>query len=209
MSDNSRNDELNILDAEDEYRSVPYEQYFSEMSLSNNEKEKRIELAKQLEDVILLVFMLIVNMKYTEDQAVHFLRGKYEDVLSNFSNVDMYLKGYIRDISHDIIHTTVKNIDDEYYTSYDRAVYIAENEANADMNYLQFVNAVKSGKSQKKWIDLRDGRERKTHKIVGGSVKPIDEPFEVGNSLMMYPKDRSLGAEAGEIVNCRCFVEYF
>lgn len=208
MSDISRSDELNILDAEDEYRSVPYEQYFGKMSLSDNEKEKRIELAKQLEDVLLLVFTLIVNMKYTEDQAVFFLREKYEDVLSNFYNVDRYLKGYIRGISHDIIHTTVKNIDDEYYTSYDRAVYIAENEANTNMNYLQFAEAVKSGKTQKEWVDIQDYKERETHRKVGRTIKPINEPFKVGNSLMMYPKDSSFGAEAGEIINCRCSIIY-
>ena len=208
MSNISRSDKLNILDSEDGYRSIPYGQYFGEMLLSDNEKEKRIELAEQLETVFLLVFTLIANEKYTEEKAIKFLQQKYTDTLSNFSKVDRYLKAYIHDISQDIIDATINNLDDKYYTSYDRAAFIAENEANSDMNYLQYVDAVEKGKSQKKWIDIRDGRERKTHRNVGGSVKPINEPFEVGNSLMMYPKDSSFGAEAGEIINCRCSIIY-
>lgn len=201
-------DELNILESEENRRSLPYEIYFGEMSLGNNEKEKRIELAKQLETVFLLVFALIDNMKYTEELAASFLQQKYEDTLSNFAEVDKSLKRYIHDISQDIVSTTIKNIDDEYYTSYDRAMFIAENETNTDANYLQYLEAVESGKTHKKWIDIRDKRERKTHLSVGGSIKTIDEPFLVGNSLMMYPKDSSLGAETKEIVNCRCSVIY-
>lgn len=208
MADDRELDELNNLEAAGNRRSLPYDIYFGEMSLNDESKEKRIELSRQLEAVFLLTFALIANMKYTEEQAVSYLQQRYEDTLANFSQVDRRLRNYVHRISQDIVNTTVKNIDNEYYTSYDRAVFIAENEANSDINYLEYIEAVKSGKTKKKWLDIRDKRERKTHIVVGGKIKPIDEPFEVGNSLMMYPKDSSLGADAGEIVNCRCSIEY-
>lgn len=208
MSGSREIDELNILSPKDSYRSTPYEQYFWEMSLSKEEKERRIELAKQLEAVFLATFILIYKKNYTKDQVLDYLQRKYEDTMSNFSGVNKKLKSYIRSISQDIIDTTVKNIDSDYYTSCDRAMFIAENEANSTMNYLQFEEAVKSGRKNKKWVDIRDNRERKSHLEIGGTVIPIMEPFRVGNSLMMYPKDSSLGADAGEIVNCRCSVMY-
>lgn len=207
MAESREIDELNILSS-GKNRSIPYEQYFGEMSLGKEEKEKRIELARQLEAVFLATFMLIYKKNYTKDQTLDYLQRKYEDTMSNFSGIDKKLKSYIRDISQDIIDTTVENIDSDYYTSCDRAMLIAENETNSTMNYLQFEEAVKSGRKNKKWVDIRDDRERKSHLEIGGTVIPIKEPFRVGNSLMMYPKDSSLGADVGEIVNCRCSVMY-
>jgi hypothetical protein len=88
-------------------------------------------------------------------------------------------------------------------------MYNAENEANSVKNYTDYRKAIEKGKTKKKWIDMRDKRERKTHLEVGGTVIPINEPFVVGNSLMMFPKDDSLGAADKEIINCRCSVKYF
>lgn len=58
-------------------------------------------------------------------------------------------------------------------------------------------------------MDIRDKKERETHLRVGRTIKPIEEPFVVGESLMQYPKDTSLGADSSEIVNCRCTIRYF
>lgn len=201
-------DELNILSPQNSYRSTPYEQYFGEMSLGKEEKERRVELARQLEAVFLATFMLIYKKNYTRDQVLDYLQRKYEDTMANFTEIDKKLKSYIRNISQDIIDTTMKNIDSDYYTSCDRAMLIAENEANSAMNYLQFEEAIRSGRTNKKWVDIRDNKERKSHLDIGGMVIPIKESFRVGNSLMLYPKDSSLGADAGEIVNCRCSVMY-
>ena len=58
-------------------------------------------------------------------------------------------------------------------------------------------------------MDIRDRKERKTHLKIGGEVIAIDKAFVVGKSLMMFPKDESLGADPEEIVNCRCTIKYF
>lgn len=58
------------------------------------------------------------------------------------------------------------------------------------------------------WVSAGDNLVRDTHAEADGQVKPINEPFEVGDSLMMYPCDNSLGAGAEEIVNCRCMEEF-
>ncbi|NEZ45338.1 phage minor head protein [Paenibacillus alvei] len=57
----------------------------------------------------------------------------------------------------------------------------------------------------KKWRSAGGSRTRKTHRKANGQVKPLDEPFEVGKSKLMYPGDPS--GEAKEIVNCRCTMQ--
>jgi len=60
----------------------------------------------------------------------------------------------------------------------------------------------------KTWVAIRDARTRPTHAAVGGTTVPFDQPFTVGGAQMMRPGDASLGAGAGEIVNCRCSILY-
>lgn len=58
------------------------------------------------------------------------------------------------------------------------------------------------------WLAASDERTRPTHAAASGQVKPFNQPFEVGDSLLIKPGDGSLGAPASELINCRC-VELF
>ena len=58
---------------------------------------------------------------------------------------------------------------------------------------------------KKEWI-AAGGRTRETHLIASGQTVNIDQPFSVGNSLLMQPGDPSGDAE--EVINCRCAVGY-
>lgn len=58
---------------------------------------------------------------------------------------------------------------------------------------------------RKGWLAVIDGRERETHAEASDTeVVSLDEPFKVGDSLLMFPGDTSLGAEPKETINCRC-----
>ena len=61
----------------------------------------------------------------------------------------------------------------------------------------------------KEWETVGDDNVRDTHRETerGGAI-PVNQPFVVGNSLMMYPSDDSLGADFKEIVGCRCSAVY-
>lgn len=61
---------------------------------------------------------------------------------------------------------------------------------------------------KKQWVTMGDAKVRASHRAVNGQVQNIDQPFQVGTSLLMYPGDSSLGASLGEIINCRCWVRY-
>jgi hypothetical protein len=56
----------------------------------------------------------------------------------------------------------------------------------------------------KTWVTVGDKRVRATHNAANFQTVPEGEPFVVGNSLLMFPGDTSLGAEISEIANCRC-----
>ena len=205
-------EELNNIEVS-KHRSIPYEEYFGEMDLSDEQKEKRISFAEQMDDVMLFIFALFtVYRSYEMEPSYSFivneLVDEYKLVAGNYTEIDKHLNDYIEEFSNNIVETTIKNQSDPYYMSDDRASYVAENEANTTLNYVQFQEAIKSGKTQKEWVDMRDRRERKSHLKVGGTKIPIRDAFVVGNSLMMFPKDDSLGAEASEIINCRCSVKY-
>lgn len=206
-------DELNTLQTA-QTKSIPYETYFGEMLLSEEEKEKRIELAKKIEVVVLFYFLLLSESDVLENES-----GYYEDLIyqklvlivneyMGAKNTTSYIEEYARTLSKNIVEKTEENQDDAYYTSNDRAVFIAENEANSVGNYKQQSDAVKNGKKHKTWITQRDRKVRHTHKSVDGNTIGIFDEFIVGKSRMMFPKDSSLGASADEIVNCRCVVHY-
>lgn len=210
-------DELNIRP--NNHRSEPYKEYFSKMSISDKEKQERIAFSEQMEEVVLYILALIETTIESGETKREYIQtqfyDKYLDVIASYMLIDTYIKQYSTDITKQIIDITFerlssedKSITDDYYLSNDRAMFISECEANSILNYRQYSKAVKSGKTKKKWIDVGDKRERKTHLEVGGITLPIDEPFSVGDSLLQFPKDTSLGASADEIVNCRCSIQY-
>ena len=210
-------DELNIRP--DNRRSEPYKEYFSKMSISDKEKQERIAFSEQMEEVVLYILALIeITIENGESDQEYIqtqFYDKYLDVIASYMLIDTYIKQYALDVTKQIIDATFerfsaedKSITDDYYLSNDRAMFISECEANSILNYRQYSKAVKAGKTKKKWIDVGDKRERKTHLEVGETILPIDEPFSVGDSLLQFPKDTSLGASADEIVNCRCSIQY-
>lgn len=210
-------DELDIRPSN--RRSEPYKEYFSKMSISDKEKQERITFSEQMEEVVLYILALIETTIESGETGQEYIQtqfyDKYLDVIASYMLIDTYIKQYALDVTKQIIDATFerfsaedKSITDDYYMSNDRAMFISECEANSILNYRQYSKAVKAGKTKKKWIDVGDKRERKTHLEVGGTTLPIDEPFSVGDSLLQFPKDTSLGASADEIVNCRCSIQY-
>lgn len=213
-------DELNIRP--NNHRSEPYKEYFSKMSISDKEKQERIAFSEQMEEVVIYILALIETTIESGESDQEYIQtqfyDKYLDVVLGYMLIDSYIKEYVLETSKQIIGTTFSHIvekhpdseqaADDYYLSNDRAMFISECEANSILNYRQYSKALKSGKTKKTWIDVGDKRERKTHLEVGGTTILINEPFSVGDSLLMFPTDHSLGASADEIVNCRCSIQY-
>ena len=96
----------------------------------------------------------------------------------------------------------------EYWLSINRARLIAQNEANAFLNYNDFVDAKKRGCTKKTWLTMEDSKVRITHEEVEGQTIEIDETFEVGTSEMRFPLDDMFAPDPAEVINCRCSVDY-
>jgi hypothetical protein len=198
-------DELNKLYVEEhDYRSMPYDEFFGEMEITDEQKEKRKETAEKLEKIFIFLLALTFESRYTD--AIASAVKDYTDLAVGTSEA---FKSNIPMVVMDAVNVALNHPDDPYYFSIDRAILLAENEANSLWNDAEFAEAVEDGKTTKIWHAIMDKKTRDSHRDVNGVTKPIMEPFEVGDSLMMFPRDESLGAGGEEIVNCRCSAEYW
>jgi len=96
-----------------------------------------------------------------------------------------------------------------------RGETIARTEALQSLNASEYeahkqiveMGAAKANHVKRIWDSAGDFRVRYSHRAMDGQKVGIDEPFvsPLGSQLM-YPGDGSLGADASEIINCRCRV---
>lgn len=56
----------------------------------------------------------------------------------------------------------------------------------------------------KEWVTIADEKVREAHVAADSQVVRLNQPFRVGGQLLRWPGDTSLGATAGNVINCRC-----
>ena len=199
-------------------KAIPYETFFGEMNIDDLETARRIYLARQIENVLKDIFAQMINdaengNEIDETYYEHLFGDAYRNIMNEYfddfsieddeksDELSLYMALLI-------LGDVQKHLDDAYWFSDDRAMFVAENEANRIANVTLDEIAIADGYTHKTWVSMGDQNVRQTHRDVDGTTLPIAEPFVVGDSLMMYPLDTSLDASAEEIVNCRCTVEY-
>ena len=198
---------------------MPYGKYFGEMPITETQKRERTEAAKKLQSTLEEVFLLIKEAQRGVLQgfdslnvigtAYSMIRDGYIDTMPDDLADTEFASIYVNQFANDTVRTTYDHIDDEYYTSEDMAMFIAENEANTMYEDEDYILALKEGMTRKRWLTMQDRRVRDTHREVEDVTIPIDEFFQVGEALMLYPKDVINGGDhPEEIVNCRCSCEY-
>ena len=194
-------------------RSMSFEQFFGEMELSDEEIQQRIELAEKLEDGFLFVLALLFTMQQYNavnwERARQEYENRYLSALAGYVTITPYIRQYVRDMSYDIMDSTKKHQAEYYYYSPDRGKFMAECESNTTRSYQCNEDAIAQGKTMKRWLTMGDKRVRETHKEVGGTSKPIGEPFYVGGSLMMFPRDTQYSPPNSLVCGCRCSIEYY
>jgi len=58
--------------------------------------------------------------------------------------------------------------------------------------------------TEKVWDAILDGKTRPAHARADGQRRGINDAFDVGGERLMFPRDTSLGASAGNVIGCRC-----
>lgn len=209
-------DELNRLyEEEHTLRSMPFKQFFGEMDLSQEQKDVREDTAKKIEkfmrDALIAMYYMTQNVIFDYGEAEEAISKPYNDLLKELAIplTAFFTMSHVISVTTEIISATLNHPDDPYFYSNDRAKLIAENESNSIWNDSQYQDAILTGKTRKEWRAILDSRTRATHVIANGQVVPIDQPFEVGDSFLQFPRDTSLGAQIDEIANCRCTALFY
>lgn len=116
-------------------------------------------------------------------------------------------------IPKDVVHKIVTRYQARLLVT--RGETIARTEMLEGINgggYNSVLNQIESGlipPMDKVWLSKNDDRTRHDHWEMQGVRVPIDEPFVLPDgSELMFPTDSSLGAAAGEVINCRCTLQY-
>lgn len=216
-------EKLNEIAGKKKQKHIDIDRYFDEMELPEIDAETRKEYARRMDKILFaalsLLFIVLAQNVYNNVSAI---KDKLTDDLlglaERFTSPDTAMQNYIRRYSERFIDVTVEKAqaytDDQeeklaYWFSEDRSIYNAENEANTIFNYDEYRIAKELGMTQKQWLTMRDERVRETHSHIDGTIIPIDAFFQVGDSLMRFPKDVEFCDDMSEIVNCRCYARYF
>ena len=199
-------DKLNVVEKP---KILTIEQYFGEMPLNDEEKKKRIDMCEDFEIFLFYILELGEELdRMALEILISRLRIGFIEIAGNYMELTDNVVERINEDALYIAETTKNNLDVEFFTSPDRARLVAENETQSLCNLSEFDRAKEQGFKYKEWLAMLDEKTRETHAMADGQKVDIDTPFIVGDSLMMFPTDTSLGASPQEIINCRCIMKY-
>lgn len=187
--------------------NVMFREYYSVMDgIEPDRLQKRIDLANDLYDVIMVYYTLLDG---NESQAVieNQLANELYSTIAKYGEIDDYTSEMVDLYTKNIVKANSTHKSSEYYVSDERAVEVAQDVGQSFLNYFEYQDAVTNNKTET-WFTQNDSDVRPTHATLNGTQIPIGETFKVGGYLMRFPKDTYYGAPAEEIVNCRCFVKY-
>ncbi len=213
MFDGMTLEELNALyNKEHGSISMDYDEFFDEMYLTDAQKQKRKEMAEKIQEImewlLALVFYYTTAGAYGYMNAITEAEQSYKDLVRDAGVSESFVNNHIPIAVTSVVNTMTNNPDNMFNYTTDRARMIAENEANSIWNDAEFEEAVKAGMTRKTWHTILDKKTRDWHAEVNGQTRPILEPFDVDGELLLFPRDESLGASGGNVVNCRCSVTY-
>lgn len=201
-----KTDKLNVVEKP---KILTIEQYFGEMPLNDEEKKKRIDMCEDFEIFLFYILELGEELDHMAlEILISRLRIGFIEITGNYMELTDNVVERINEDALYIAETTKNNLDIPFFTSPDRARLVAENETQSLCNLSEFDRAKEQGFKYKEWLAMLDERTRETHAMADGQKVDIDTPFIVGDSLMMFPTDTSLGATPQEIINCRCIMKY-
>lgn len=202
------------------------DEYFDPMGLTDEEKEDRKEIAKEIREAVLFWFwLLLLAFQYAVvdlDNLKGQLRSRLAQVVYNHSTADAYTVQYLDTLTNSIFDATMKDVNKQtqdaylesgydlertYALSDERATFIGANEANSLCNRESVLQAMKEGKTHKTWHTMIDKRTRRDHEIKDENRIKIDKYFKFLDCKMFFPHDEVNGT-ARQVINCRCSISF-
>lgn len=187
--------------------------FYEVMPISDDRKERRKSIAKQLRDAMLFLFALMFTMaennSWDYDIALYSFRTEFRNAIVNYVAIDLFMENYIQEFTQKYLDITIEHLsksDASFFMSDDRAIMGGANESNTIIGYGELEEAIEDGSTMKRWRTQRDNRVRHTHREMEGKTIPIDDYFIVGGSALLYPGDPE--GEEKETAGCRCALEY-
>ena len=118
-------DELHAL-------KIKYSEWFGDMEITETEKKERESLAEEIELLFMALFLMAID-EQDKQLCLDYARNQYKQLCNKFlgaNKTSAYINQYVNMITENILDVTLDNIKSDYYTSQDRAIFIAANEAN-------------------------------------------------------------------------------
>lgn len=189
------------------------DEYYEKMDISDEDKEERKKLAKELYALLIFLLLLLQNQVIYKaldvEQVISQFRARLKTICFKYTTIDTYIEKYINKVTTNVIKTTVDNMEkSDYWTSGERALSIALDESNSILNYDDFQRAKALGYTRKKWVTMKDNRVRRKHRVLDGKTIPIDDKFKVGSSRLLFPRDEVNCVDLEDIAGCRCALKY-
>lgn len=135
-------------------------------------------------------------VSYDDEAIRQKLKAK---ILSNVGNYPEWVVAILLGLAFTDVPDHIKTVFDKA-----RSTLIAENEVNWIRNYKNHLEKREAGNATHTWLSMQNEKVRLFHLEADGQTVPIDEPFEVGGELLMFPGDTSLGASLQNVIRCRC-----
>lgn len=199
-------DELN----RPEYEAISYEEYFAPMDIPEEDKEKRVKMAEDIDDIYYEFFAMIATMTalqqyldwdYLNDYLNTRLYDKVEEY--EYSATRDYLNQYVDISSQNTVETTLDHQGEEYYLSDERASRLAAENAQTIANYTELQDAILAGYTHKTWKAELTKATRKDHREMNGKTIPIMDYFKFPDCQGLCPHDE-VNMTARQVANCMC-----
>jgi len=215
-----------ILDALSKARSFSEAESYAKNAILSNNDAWRYAIEKTYEDIGISNGKRVIR----EIEAISKGIGKdFEDVflkklpkhikkvtapklkklnLTSFKSIANDIQRAIDDgTSIDDLADYIRNDIPRTYKNRERA--IARTETCEAQGYSGREAALYTGlEMEKSWLAWIDDKTRTGHALYNGETTPMDEPYIIDGDEMMYPGDSTMGAGAGNLVNCRCTETY-
>ena len=181
-----------------------YEEYFSAVDVPQIERDKRVQIAEDIDDSYdelfdLITIMVLMNEPIDREYLYGYLGTRIADI----GDGSVYLNEYADVVAREAIETTLDHEGEEWFTSEDRKLLLAAGDAQTIGNYEQLEKAIKDGKTHKTWRSELLKTTRKEHSEMHGKTIPIMENFQFSDCEMAFPHDVVNGT-AKQNANCRC-----